>query len=130
MAAPVPTYDLMLLLDAQLEDTQRTKILADARAMVEAQGTVVSDNEYGRRTMAYEIDHAPEVDYHLLQFKGPAALLEQLSRTLRITDGITRFRIIKVRKDAPAPPDLRQGAQVVTETADADSDAVAEPAAG
>ncbi len=127
MAAPASTYDLMLLLDVQLDDAQRTKMLDDVRALVQAQGTIVSDNEYGRRSMAYEIDHAPDVDYSLLQFQGPPALLEQLSRTLRITDGITRFRIIKLRHDAPAPPDLRQSAVPAPEVAE---EAVSEPAAG
>ena len=41
-----------------------------------------------------------EADYHLIQFRGPSALLEQLDHNLKITDGILRFRIIKLR---PAP---------------------------
>jgi small subunit ribosomal protein S6 len=116
----------MLLLDVSLDDAQRAKILDDARALVQAHGTIVSDNEYGRRSMAYEIDHAPDVDYALLQFQGPAALLEQLSRTLRITDGVVRFRVIKLRNDSPPAPDLRQSAVPAPEAAEA----VAEPAAG
>jgi small subunit ribosomal protein S6 len=126
MAAPASTYDLMLLLDVNLDDAQRSKILDDTRALVQAHGTVVSDNEYGRRSMAYEIDHQPDVDYALLQFQGPSSLLEQLSRTLRITDGVVRFRVIKIRPDAPAAPDLRQSAVPAPEAAEA----VAEPAAG
>ena len=126
MAAPASTYDLMLLLDVDLDDAQRTKILDDTRALVQANGTIVSDNEYGRRSMAYEIDHQPDVDYSLLQFQGPASLLEQLSRTLRITDGVVRFRVIKLRHDSPPAPDLRQSAVPAPEAAEA----VAEPAAG
>ena len=126
MAPPASTYDLMLLLDVNLDDAQRTKILDDTRALVQAGGTVVSDNEYGRRSMAYEIAHQPDVDYSLLQFQGPPSLLEQLSRTLRITDGVVRFRVIKIRPDAPAAPDLRQSAVPAPEAAEP----VAEPAAG
>jgi small subunit ribosomal protein S6 len=29
---------------------------------------------------------------------------------LKITDGVNRFRIIKLRKGTPAPPDLRMSA--------------------
>ena len=126
MAAIASTYDLMLLLDVNLDDAAA---LEDPRRHPRAragQGTVVSDNEYGRRSMAYEIDHQPDVDYALLQFQGPPALLEQLSRTLRITDGVVRFRVIKIRPDAPAAPDLRQSAVPAPEAAEA----VAEPAAG
>ena len=43
------------------------------------------------------------------------SVLEQLQRTLRITDGVTRFRIIKLRAGVGAPPDLRQEAPAEAE---------------
>ena len=61
--------------------------------------------------MAFEIDHESEAEYELLQFEGPKTLLDELNRTLRITDGVVRFRIIKVRPGTPAAPDLRQAAE-------------------
>ena len=51
--------------------------------------------------MAYEIHKTKEAEYHLLQFHGSAELLAQLDRTLRITDGVTRFRIIKLAPGTP-----------------------------
>jgi small subunit ribosomal protein S6 len=39
-----------------------------------------------------------------MQFHGPAELLANLQRTLRITDGVVRFRIIKLEPGTPAPP--------------------------
>ena len=47
-----------------------------------------------------------DADYRLLQFHGPPELLEQLDHTLKITDGVIRFRIIKLRPGTPPPPDL------------------------
>ena len=44
--------------------------------------------------MAFEIDHRPEAEYRLYQFKGDNALLERLNQRLRILDGVLRFRII------------------------------------
>jgi small subunit ribosomal protein S6 len=60
--------------------------------------------------MAYEIKHKPEAEYHLLQFHAPNALLERLDRTLRITDSVIRYRIIKLAPGTPDPPDLRASA--------------------
>ena len=51
-----------------------------------------------------------EAEYHLIQFRGAPSLLEQLDHNLKITDGILRFRIIKLRPGTPAPPDLRPAA--------------------
>jgi small subunit ribosomal protein S6 len=58
--------------------------------------------------MAYEIDHRPEAHYHLFQFEGPNELLERLRHSLRIMDGVLRFRIVKVKPGtAPPPPPPR-----------------------
>ena len=55
--------------------------------------------------MAYRINHQGEAEYHLLQFTGPPSLLETLSHSLRIADGVLRFRIIKVIPGTPPAPD-------------------------
>lgn len=117
MPATIPTYDLMLLLDPKAEDRIREKIRTDVRAMIEGTGTVIGSQEYGTRKLAFEIDHATEAEYDLLQFEGPKQLLEQLQRTLSITDGVTRFRIIKIRPGTPAAPDLRQATTSAAEAA-------------
>jgi small subunit ribosomal protein S6 len=54
--------------------------------------------------MTFEIDHRPEADYHLFQFEGDVPLLDRLSHMLKITDGVLRFRIIKLRAGMPPPP--------------------------
>jgi small subunit ribosomal protein S6 len=107
MAPPALIYDLVLLIDPTVEDEQRAKIVADAEAMITRGGELVSKHEWGTRPMAYEIRHKGESEYHLLQFHGNAELLATLHRTLRITDGLTRFRIIKLAPGTPAPPDQR-----------------------
>ncbi len=57
----------------------------------------------GRST--YPIDRKAVAEYHLLQFHaGAPELLSALERTLKITDGIVRFRIIKLRPGVPEAP--------------------------
>ena len=45
---------------------------------------------WGRRKLAYEIGHKGEGAYHLLQFTSDAATLDEISRVLRIDDGVMR----------------------------------------
>ena len=100
-----PIYDLMLLLSTDAADDQRAKILNDVESAISnAGGTVERDDDWGRRRMAYQIRHQPEAEYHLLQFKAPPTLIDELSHTLRITDGVLRFRVIKVRPGTPDAP--------------------------
>lgn len=105
MAKEAPLYDLTLLLSENAEDDQRTKILADVQsAITSAGGSIEREDDWGRRPLAYEIRHQPEAEYHLLQFHAPPTLIEELSHTLRITDGVLRFRVIKVRPGTPPAP--------------------------
>jgi small subunit ribosomal protein S6 len=114
MTLPAPTYDLVLLLDARAEEGVRTKILDDTRAAIAAGGEVVNEDDWGDRALAYPIEHHADAEYHLLQFHASTPkLLGELDRTLRITDGILRFRIVKLKPGTPDAPDMRAGASAV-----------------
>jgi small subunit ribosomal protein S6 len=110
MADEPTLYDLVLLLSSDAPEERRTQILSAVEsAITGAGGSVERNDDWGRRPMAYEIRHQPEAEYHLLQFHAPPSLIEELSHTLHITDGVLRFRIIKVRRGTPpvkpgAPP--------------------------
>lgn len=130
MAAAKPTYDLMLLLDTAAADEQRAKVLADAERLITSNGgTVTSKHEWGTRALAFEIRHKTDAEYHLLQFEGPKAVLDALNRTLHITDGVTRYRIIKLRPGTPPAPDVRQDAPAPRAVDEGSSESSDEPSA-
>jgi small subunit ribosomal protein S6 len=106
----MPLYDLMLLLDSNAPDERREEIVRNAQQMIEGAGSVVGIHDWGMRRMAYEIDHRAEADYRLFQFEtaGGSDLLERLDHTLKITDGVLRFRIIRLKPGSPPPPTPRQ----------------------
>jgi small subunit ribosomal protein S6 len=97
-------YDLMLLLDAAAPDDRRQEILADVQGMIEDGGTLVGLHDWGNRRMTFEIDHRPDADYKLLQFEGENELLERLNGSLKIMDGVLRFRIIRQKPGGPPVP--------------------------
>jgi small subunit ribosomal protein S6 len=101
----------MILLDTGTPDEQRAKVLADAERLITSNGgEITSKHDWGTRALAFEIEHKTDAEYHLLQFQGPPAVLDALNRTLHITDGVTRYRIIKLRPGTPPAPDVRQEA--------------------
>jgi small subunit ribosomal protein S6 len=118
MPEDTPVYDLMLLLSMSAPEEQRAKILADVEAAISAGGGVIARKaDWGRRAMTYQIKHQSEAAYHLIQLSAPPSLLDSLSYTLRITDGVLRFRIIKVLPGTPPlqespPPVLAPAAAV------------------
>ena len=133
MTLPAPTYDLVLLLDPQVEEPARAKIVADSRGSIESKGELLRHDEWGERALTYPIDKHASAEYHLLQFhSGGPELLEGLDRTLRITDGVLRHRIIKLKPGVPDAPEMSAAPpppRVETgESATAPAEAAADPA--
>jgi small subunit ribosomal protein S6 len=96
----------------------RAKIVADVREAIAAKGELERHDEWGERALAYPIDHKTTAEYHLFQFHAPQVeLIAELNRTLRITDGVIRFRINKLKPGTPAAPDMRPGATHAREEA-------------
>jgi small subunit ribosomal protein S6 len=89
-------YEILLLLDPELPEERQDEIIKRARELVErAGGRWVGHNIWGRRRLAYEIDHKSEGAYHLLNFDADPETLEELSRILRITDGVMRHLAVR-----------------------------------
>jgi small subunit ribosomal protein S6 len=95
----------MLLLDPNAPDGRDEQILSDVDQAIAAAGTLIGRHDWGLRRMTFEIDHRPEAAYYLFQFEGGNDLLDRLNHMLKITDGVLRFRIIKLRAGTPPPPD-------------------------
>jgi small subunit ribosomal protein S6 len=111
MAREAPIYDLTLLLDPEADEERRTKIIVDVETLIDKHGgSLVGRHDWGERQTAYEVRKKAGADYHLIQFYATNDVLEALDHTLKITDGVNRFRVIKLRPGTPEPPDLRAAA--------------------
>lgn len=89
-------YEIMLLLDSELADERQAEILTRIRELVEQRGgSWQGDDTWGRRKLAYEIDKKPEAFYFLLQFDCDAETLDELTRVLKITDGVLRHMAVR-----------------------------------
>jgi small subunit ribosomal protein S6 len=94
------------MLDPQLDAPDRDSLAQISRGQIEDAGTLKQENSWGLRKMAYEINKRTEADYRWFRFEAPTELLETLDHTLKIADGVLRFRIFKVDPETPSivPP--------------------------
>src|ERR671936_694243 len=103
-------YEILLMLDPELAEERQDEIIGRARELIErGGGTWVRHDAWGQRRLAYEINHKGEGVYHLLQFDVEPETLDELSRILRITDGVMRHmatrRIEGGQTSAPPEPE-------------------------
>jgi small subunit ribosomal protein S6 len=92
----VTDYEILLLLDAELPEERQEEIVARTRDLIErGGGRFGAHDAWGRRRLAYEIDRKSEGSYHLLTFAAEAATLDEVSRVLKITDGVLRHLAVR-----------------------------------
>src|SRR6476646_4289240 len=121
----------MLLLDPEVAEERGDDIIQRIRDSVEgAHGSWDGHEPWGRRRLAYEIDHKGEAVYHLVLFTAPAETLAEITRVLKITDGVMRhgaFRRVKGvgHTKAPAPAPVATAGAAASDPSD-DSDEAAE----
>ena len=104
--AESPIYDLTLLLDPDIEEARREKIVVDVEALIQQHAELIGRHDWGTRKTAFDVRKHADVDYRLIQFRATKALLESLDHALKITDGVLRFRIVKLRPGTPPPPEM------------------------
>jgi small subunit ribosomal protein S6 len=109
-------YELMIIFDADVEDSGVQDALKRVGQQVEAGGGSIAKTDlWGRRRFAYEINHKFEGIYVVLELVTEAPNLEDVERALRLADEVVRHKLMRLPDkeaarrglmgEAPAPAD-------------------------
>lgn len=89
-------YELMVIIDAELDDEVIDATVKRIAGLLDQRGaTVKSEDRWGRRRFAYEINHKHEGYYVLWEFVGGSDL-DQLERALRLADETIRHKVVRL----------------------------------
>jgi len=104
----VTEYEVLIMLDPELAEDRQQEVIDRIRTqVVEGGGVWETHAPWGRRRLAYEIQHKNEGIYHLVTFSASAEVLTEVARLLKIDDGVLRHLAVRRVKDSgttqPAP---------------------------
>jgi small subunit ribosomal protein S6 len=89
-------YELMVIIDAELDDEVIDATVKRIADMLGQRGaTVRSEDRWGRRRFAYEINHKHEGYYVVFEFVGGSDL-DTLERALRLADETVRHKVVRL----------------------------------
>ena len=89
-------YEAVLIFSVKNGDEAVTALVEKFKALIEANGTVESVDEWGKRRLAYLIDDEPEGYYAIYTFDATPEFPVEFERVAKITDGV--LRVMTVRK--------------------------------
>ena len=89
-------YELALVVNAKLEEEERAAVVEKAKGYVTRYGGTVGEvEEWGKKRLAYEIQHMREAYYYFIQFEADATAPAEIESHMRIMDNVLRYLVVK-----------------------------------
>lgn len=89
-------YELMVILDPELEERTVAPSLDQFLGVVrQGGGTVDKVDVWGRRRLAYEIEHKVEGIYAVLDVQAEPDTVKELDRQLNLNEAVLRTKVLR-----------------------------------
>ena len=83
-------------MSAKIEDDERAATIDKVKAYVERFGGQITNiDEWGKRRLAYEVQHMKEAFYYFIQFDAEPAAPAEIEDNIRIMENIVRFLCVR-----------------------------------
>ena len=99
MAKITGKYEVLYIIDPAQGEEGIAALVEKFKAMVEAEGTLSSIDEWGKRRLAYPINDLAEGYYVLMNMEAEPEFPAELERVMKITDGVLRCLTTAVGKE-------------------------------
>ena len=91
-------YETMLVTSSKLDEEATAALVGKFKSLIEANGTIDSVDEWGKRRLAYPINKEEEGVYTVINFTCEPEFPAELDRIYKITDGVLRTMIVAEAK--------------------------------
>ena len=89
-------YEVLYIIDPALGEEGTAALVEKFKALVEANGTLTSIDEWGKRRLAYPVNDLMEGYYVLMTMDTKPEFPAELDRVFKITEGVMRSLITDV----------------------------------
>lgn len=91
-------YEAVVIFSVKNGEEKIPALVEKFKALIEANGTLDSVDEWGKRKLAYPINYENEGYYVLYTFDAEPEFPAEFERIINITDDAVRTMVIKVEK--------------------------------
>jgi small subunit ribosomal protein S6 len=96
-------YEVMVILDPDLEEKTIAPSLEAFLNVIRADGgTVHNIDVWGRRRLAYEINHKPEGIYAVIDLTSTVDAVKELDRQLGLNEAVMRTKVLRALEPVAA----------------------------
>lgn len=92
-------YEIMFIVRPNLDDEQRKQVIENfTNILVEQKAEIIKNDNWGLKTLAYEINDLRKGHYVVLEINAPIEAINEFDRLARISEDIIRYIIINDEK--------------------------------
>jgi len=104
-------YETLYLINPNIADEDYREVVNKFNNFVEKnKGVVIRVEEWGKKTLAYNVKKFDKGYYVLLQYCGESILIEKLQRDLKLDDRVIKYQTVKL-SDNEDPEALKAKAE-------------------
>jgi len=93
-------YEIVYIVRTDLPDDALSELITRYQTLItDLKGSILKNEKWGTRKLAYEIKKHMKGTYVLIDFVGTTAVVPEVERNLKIDDRILKFMTVKIEDD-------------------------------
>ena len=88
-------YETMLVTSSALDEEASAALIGKFKSLIEANGTIDSVDDWGKRRLAFEINKKAEGIYAVVDMTTNPALAQELDRQLGLNEAVLRTKLLR-----------------------------------
>jgi small subunit ribosomal protein S6 len=93
-------YEILFIADPNLGEPEVDSLTSTVQGFVEKEGGKIQKVEkWGKKRLAYSVKRQRDGSYVLLVAEGKPALVHEVERRLRVTEGVLKFMTVRVDEE-------------------------------
>lgn len=93
-------YESLFIINPALDDMEVKKVVDKVEGLIKKEGgEILKVDNWGKKKLAYEVKRQKKGYYILINFRMKTSTISELERSLKLTDPVIKFLIIKLDKE-------------------------------
>jgi small subunit ribosomal protein S6 len=93
-------YESLFIINPALDDMEVKKVVDKVEGLIKKEGgEILKVDNWGKKKLAYEVKRQKKGYYILINIRVKASTISELERSLKLTDPVIKFLIIRLDKE-------------------------------
>ena len=89
-------YELAVVVSAKIENDERAAVIEKVKDIITTNGgNITNVDEWGQKSLAYEVQKMREAYYHFIQFEGASTVPAEVESRVRIIENVVRYLCVR-----------------------------------